>query len=51
MIMSRFRDIRENTVLMRGVATQSPARALGRCARSPHLKTTDAQRAAMPFRN
>ena len=44
--MSKFRDIRENTVLVRGFATQSPAYALGWCARSPHLTTTDAQRAA-----
>lgn len=44
MMMNRFRDIRENTALMRG-ATQSPARALGRCAQSPHLTTTDSQRA------
>jgi len=45
--MSKFRDIRENTALARGVATHSPACALGWCARSPHLATTDAQRATV----
>lgn len=50
MMMGKFRDIRENTALVRGVATQSPSCALGWCARSPHLTTTDAQRAAVRLR-
>ena len=45
--MSKSRDIRANTALVRGIATQFPARALGWCARSPQLTTTDAQRAAV----
>lgn len=44
--MSKFRDIRENIALVWGVTRQSPACALGWCARS-HLTTTDAQCAAV----
>lgn len=47
MMMSKFRDIRENTSLAQGVATHSPAYAMGWCARSLHLTTTDAQRAVV----
>ena len=49
-MMIRFRDILENIALVQGVATQSPVRALGWCAWSPHLTTTDAQRAAVRLR-
>lgn len=45
--MNKFRDIRENTALALGVATHSPACALWWCVRSPHLATTDEQRAAV----
>lgn len=47
MMMSKFRDIRENPAPARGVATHFPACALGWCARSPYPTTTDAQRAAV----
>lgn len=47
MMMNKVRVIPENTTLARGVATHSPACALGWCARSPHLTTFDAQRAAV----
>jgi hypothetical protein len=45
--MSKGRDIPENSALARRVATHSHLCALGWCARSPHLTTTDAQRAAV----
>lgn len=45
--MSRFSGMQENTALARGVATPSPACALGESVWFLLLTTTDAQRAAV----
>lgn len=45
--MGRFKADQKNTALLRSVATWSPVCELGWCAQSPHLMTTDAQRAAV----